>query len=190
LRDKEAQEAELAAQVAIERFSSPEADPPATNSSETGVESVTVSLDSDVEVGSTGNINTIPVLPTESAAYHQVAGRTQLEELIEALPFCETVKDFTCVIEGYSVELVSDAIAMQDTQPRRRQLSQWLESLTAPASLPELRIGSLLERMSGLARGKVAVILQVFGDWLETSLGTVAWSEIESGSWRLKANSE
>jgi len=136
LRDKEANEAELAAQVAIERFSSPEPDPPATISSETGVESVPLSLDSDVEVGSTGNINTIPLLPTESAAYQDAANGKELEELVEALPFCDTVKDFAIVIEGYSVEVVSDAIALQDTQPRRRQLSQWHEELQEQ-SLPE-----------------------------------------------------
>ena len=144
-------------------------DPPATNSSETGVVSTSLSLDSDVEVGSTGNINTIPVLPTQSAAYQNKVSMSPLEQLVEALPYCETVEDFTCVVEDYSVEMVEEAIVFQDTQPRRRLLTLWLEQLEEKASLPELKIGSLLARMSGLTQGTVAVILQLIGKVLETS---------------------
>jgi hypothetical protein len=168
LRDIEEQKAKLAASFALQRGGSPVADPPATNSSETGVVSTSLSLDSDVEVGSTGNINTIPVLPTQSAAYQNTVSMSPLEQLVEALPYCETVEDFTRVVEDYSLEMVEEAIVFQDTQPRRRLLSQWLEQLEEKATLPELKIGSLLERMSGLAQGTVAVILQVIGDGLET----------------------
>ena len=127
------------------------------------------SLDSDVEVGSTGNINTIPVLPTPSAAYQNKVSMSPLEQLVEALPYCETVEDFTCVVEDYSLSMVEEAIVFQDTQPRRRLLTQWLEQLEEKATLPELKIGSLLERMSGLALAQVAVILQLIGKVLETS---------------------
>jgi hypothetical protein len=58
-----------------------------------------------------GNINTIPVVPTESAAYQDAANSTELEQLVEALPFCETADDLACVIEDYAIEVVEDAIA-------------------------------------------------------------------------------
>jgi len=144
-------------------------DLPNTNSSETGVVSTSLSLDSDVEVGSTGNINTIPVLPTQSAAYQNTVSMSPLEQLVEALPYCETVEDFTCVVEDYSLSMVEEAIVFQETQPRRQLLTLWLEQLEEKATLPELKIGSLLERMSGLAQGTVAVILQLIGKVLETS---------------------
>jgi hypothetical protein len=44
-----------------------------------------------------------------------------------------------------------------------------LEQLEEKASLPELKIGSLLARMSGFAQGTLAVILQLIGKVLETS---------------------
>jgi len=111
LRDIEEQKAKLAAQVALQRRASPQADPPATNSSETGVVSTSLSSDRDVEVGSTGNINTIPVLPTQSAAYQNKVSMSPLEQLVEALPYCETVEDFASVIEGFRAEVVEEAIA-------------------------------------------------------------------------------
>jgi hypothetical protein len=169
LRDIEEQKAKLAASFALQRGGSPVADPPATNSSETGVVSTSLSLDSDVEVGSTGNINTIPVLPTPSAAYPNKVSMSPLEQLVEALPYCETAEDFTCVVEDYSLSMVEEAIVFQETQPRRRLLTLWLEQLEEKATLPELKIGSLLARMSGLAQGTVAVILQLIGKVLETS---------------------
>jgi hypothetical protein len=73
-----------------------------------------------------GNINTIPVVPTESAAYQDAANSTELEQLVEALPFCETADDLALVMEDYAIEVVEDAIAMQDTQPRRLLLTKWL----------------------------------------------------------------
>jgi len=99
-----------------------------------GVESVFVSLDSDVEVGSTGNIYRSPVLPTESAAYQSAAYQdervgSELEQLVEALPFAESIEDFASIIGDSPLEAVEDAIALQDTQPRRIQLQGWLDAL-------------------------------------------------------------
>jgi hypothetical protein len=90
LRDSAALEAKSATQKALNSLSPPAADPPVTESKELGVELFGKSLDSDVEVGTTGNINTIPVVPTESGAYQDAAHGTELEQLVEALPFCET----------------------------------------------------------------------------------------------------
>jgi hypothetical protein len=190
LRDATALEAKLATQKALNSLRTPKADPPVTESLELGVYPLSPSLDSDVEVGTTGNINTIPVLPTESAAYQDGAIGTELEQLVEALPFCETVEDLVNVIEGCAIEVVEDAIAMQDTQPRRQQLTKWLEEVTTEPKqiepiLPRFKVGDTLERLRGYSKGKVAEVLQVFQDWLETSLGAVTLDEIKSGSWRI-----
>jgi hypothetical protein len=138
LRDSAALEAKSAAQKALNSLRTPKADSPAAESLELGVQGlcssvtggVSQSLDSDVEVGTTGNINTIPVVPTESGAYQDAAHGTELEQLVEALPFCETADDLASVIEGCAIEVVEDAIAMQDTQPRRQRLTKWLEEAT------------------------------------------------------------
>jgi len=71
--------------------------------------------------------------------------------LVERLGFALNFKAFCRVISGWATEVVEEAIVFQDTQPRRRLLSQWLEQLEEKATLPELKIGSLLERMSGFA---------------------------------------
>jgi hypothetical protein len=55
--------------------------------------------------------------------------KSELEELIEALPFAQSPEDFVSVIEGSPLESVEDAIALQDTQPRRIQLQGWLDAL-------------------------------------------------------------
>jgi hypothetical protein len=156
------------------------------------------------------------------------------------------------VIEGCAIEVVEDAIAMQDTQPRRQRLTEWLEEAKEPilgrdavtkswgdtetfqkeietptemeplkrsgefklldvqspdapvgthhaprqsvtASerhlvehvVPRFKVGDALERLSGGSIGKVAQVLQVFQDWLNTSLGAVTLDEIKSGSWRI-----
>jgi hypothetical protein len=190
LRDSTALEAKLATQKALKSIRTPSADSPAAESLELGVELLKPSLDSDVEVGTTGNINTIPVVPTESGAYQDAAIGKELEQLVEALPFCETVEDLVNVIEGCAIEVVEDAIAMQDTQPRRIRLTEWLAFVKTEQSpiqpiLPSFKVGDALERLNGIYKGKVAQVLQVFQDWLETSLGTVTLDEIKSGSWQI-----
>jgi hypothetical protein len=190
LRDSAALEAKSATQKALNSLRTTAAAPPATESNELGVELVYQSLDSDIEVGTTGNITTIPVVPTESAAYQDAANVTELEQLVEALPFCETVEDLVNVIEGCAREVVEDAIAMQDTQPRRQRLTKWLEEAkTEPKPIepvvPRFKVGDTLERLRGYSKGKVAEVLQVFQDWLNTSLGAVTLDEIKSGSWQL-----
>jgi hypothetical protein len=79
------------------------------------------------------------VLPTESAAYQTAAYQdegvgSELEQLVEALPFCESAEDLAAVIEGSPLETVEDAIAFQPDQPRRRQLTEWLKVLDHPVS--------------------------------------------------------
>jgi hypothetical protein len=57
---------------------------------------------------------------------------SEVQELLQALPFAETVEDFTLIVEDSPLEAVEEAIALQDDQPRRQQLSQWLAALSKP----------------------------------------------------------
>jgi len=57
---------------------------------------------------------------------------SELEQLIEALPFADSVEDFASIVEGCSRETVENAIAFSGDQPRRQQLQSWLEALNEP----------------------------------------------------------
>jgi hypothetical protein len=54
--------------------------------------------------------------------------RSLVARLTESLEYCRTPKDLFLVLEGLDAtsEQVEDAIALQDTQPRRQQLQNWL----------------------------------------------------------------
>jgi hypothetical protein len=66
--------------------------------------------------------------------YGQPEGvRSELEQLVEALPFAESIEDFASIVEDSPLEVVEEAIALQPDQPRRRQLREWLEGLNLPA---------------------------------------------------------
>jgi hypothetical protein len=52
-----------------------------------------------------------------------------VEELVEAFEFCQTPADFAAVVEWYSDEVVKNAIALADSQPRRLELARWYQQL-------------------------------------------------------------
>jgi hypothetical protein len=60
--------------------------------------------------------------------------KSELEQLVEALPFAETVEDFSLIVEGSSLEAVEEAIALSGSQPRRQQLTAWYEAIQQLAS--------------------------------------------------------
>ncbi len=47
------------------------------------------------------------------------------EQLAIALSSCQNLEQLCALVDGYSQETVEDAIASQDTQPQRQQLTQW-----------------------------------------------------------------
>ena len=55
--------------------------------------------------------------------------QSEVDELAIALAHCEEFRQFVLVTEDYSVQVIESAIALQDSQPRRQQLSEWLELL-------------------------------------------------------------
>jgi hypothetical protein len=59
----------------------------------------------------------------------------EVKELIEALPFAESLEDFASIVEDSPLEAVEEAISLQPDQPRRRQLSQWLAALSKRESV-------------------------------------------------------
>jgi hypothetical protein len=78
-------------------------------------------------VNTSGNSNYISFADYQSADYQVRSLGSQLEQLIDALPFAESLQDFVGIIEDSSLEAVAEAIAFQPTQPRRKQLDAWLE---------------------------------------------------------------
>jgi hypothetical protein len=64
--------------------------------------------------------------------------KTELEQLIEALPFAESVEDFASIIEDSPLEAVEDAIASTPSQPRKKQLEGSLEALTKGSEQPSM----------------------------------------------------
>lgn len=113
---------------------------------------------------------------SEAAA---VAEKSELEQLIEALSFASSPEDFASIIEGSPLEVVEDAIVMQDTQPRRQQLRYWLEAIQKPIERSlGLKVGDCLKLLRGVLEGRIARVVEVF-DWgVETSLGAFAFSEM------------
>jgi hypothetical protein len=127
------------------------------------------------------------VIRTES----QVVGAN----LVDLLATVATYEAFTQAIQGLPSEAVQDAIASQDTQPKRQQLAQWY---AAAAEVPaaevvepkpiQIKVGDRLRLAKDLltvTSGKVVRVLEVFGDWFETSWGAVSFTEVESGTWEL-----
>jgi hypothetical protein len=64
---------------------------------------------------------------TEGGDY-QVTELNPVEELTQALSYCELPTEFAAVVEDYPSEVVEAAIALQDTQPRRSELAAWFQS--------------------------------------------------------------
>jgi hypothetical protein len=115
--------------------------------------------------------------------------KSELEELIEALPFAESPEDFASIIEDSDLKTVEDAIALSGDQPRRQQLTQWLlETQSVEPDSIQIRVGDRLRLAKDLfktTRGKLVEVLEWFGDWGETTYGSVTLTEIESGTWQL-----
>jgi hypothetical protein len=92
------------------------------------------------ESRSTQGLNPVHTCPNNSinsqGDYGQAEGvGSELEQLLEALPFVETADDFALVVEGSPRQAIEDAIALQPDQPRRRQLREWLEATLVPSDV-------------------------------------------------------
>jgi hypothetical protein len=84
---------------------------------------------------------------------------------MEALPFTETAEDFAQVVEDSPLEAVLDAIALQPNQPRRQQLTEWLQTLSQPAATPPKPL---------YAVGQVVKVkLPSWANWLEGKISRI-----------------
>jgi hypothetical protein len=67
-----------------------------------------------------------------------------VERLFESFQRCDSPEVFAAVVEDFQAtsEQIEDAIASQDTQPKRQQLSQWY---AAAAQLPAAEVPAVIE---------------------------------------------
>jgi hypothetical protein len=85
----------------------------------------------------------------------------EVKDLIEALPFAESLEDFASIIEGCSEEVIADAIALQDSQPVRQRLMLLYEAAATPPQ-PLYAVGQV-----------VKVKLSSWADWLEGKISRI-----------------
>jgi hypothetical protein len=90
-----------------------------------------------------------------------------VQELSEVLSRCESPDDFIDVAEGCSVEVIEAAIAITDTQTKRKQLDQWSEELAAAGDLDmsqdfaeQRSLTELLSKAIGQGKSAVRKMLQ------------------------------
>lgn len=100
---------------------------------------------------------------------------TPLEAAIQVLTSCESVEGLRAIVLSYGLEVTDDAIAMQDTQPRRSQLRKLLEAVSAGGeikgtvpSLPEpepcqMSVGDSVRVRSRLLGDRVSLALGLKG---------------------------
>jgi hypothetical protein len=86
----------------------------------------------DVPVNTSGNNIYTPEVFTKSAVYLDSA-----EVLACQLAAVSTYEEFVEVIQGVSSEAIEDAIAVQDNQPKRLQLSDWFQGKTVAVEAVE-----------------------------------------------------
>jgi hypothetical protein len=80
--------------------------------------------------------------------------------------------------EDFIYHIRYDAFLYQEPQ-RRIQLQRWLEATQKPVE-PSigLKVGDCLKRLQGVFKGRIARVIEIL-DWgIETSLGTVAFTEM------------
>ncbi|HEY9673819.1 MAG TPA: plasmid replication protein, CyRepA1 family [Waterburya sp.] len=87
-------------------------------------------------VSTTGNNNIYVSAAYQDAAYQdETVGEVSLVEQIgQALPWCDRVETLAECVQDYGREAVELAIALQDDQPRRQQLTGWLQQLAQSES--------------------------------------------------------
>jgi hypothetical protein len=142
-------------------------------------------------------LNPVHTCPNNSINSQEDCGQaegvgSELEQLVEALPFAETAEDFASIVEGSPLEAVEEAIALQDTQPRRQQLQNWfnqqrvvdtikaygqllaealdygvdaIKAILQPWTTEERR-GAILE-FRQLAPGKMEQLAAIVPDWVQ-----------------------
>lgn len=145
-------------------------------------------------VSSTGNNIYTEVAAYQSAGYQSAAYQgevpteelTATEQIADVLQYCDSASNLALIIEGFEAtrEQIEDAIALQDTQPRRRQLEDCYRQLS-PAEGCRVRVKERLlgDRLS-LMRGVEGIVkaISTFGRITVEHLGRIEYfnqSEVE-----------
>jgi hypothetical protein len=139
-------------------------------------------------VSTTGNIYIYNCAAYQNAAYQgkhaayqepeRVSGISEalptsvdtVAHLVEALSLCTSPREMAVLVETYPSEIIEDAIALQDDQPRRQQLRQWLEQLSqsSESSGGELAQITLVNLQPGCS---VQIKDRLIGDRISLSKG-------------------
>ena len=105
---------------------------------------------------------------------------SELEQLVDVLPFVDDAETFAVVIEGSSVDVVEDAIAMTDSQPRRNQLLKWLEASLSASNKVKIE-STWTERIKGYGQLLVECFecgVEVIRELLEPWTAEERWAAI------------
>jgi hypothetical protein len=108
------------------------------------------SLDSYAEVGTMGNSNIDPDLPTEDSGYQSAAYQSEGYSLINALATVNTISELSALIDRSPVKEVEDAIAVQDSQPRRQHLQALLRECLRVKELGNLLVKSFSQGVEAI----------------------------------------
>lgn len=113
---------------------------------------------------------------------------SSIEELREAFSYCESSDDFAAVVEGFEPDVVDEAIASSDSQPKRQQLRMWFEQIKSAHSPvePKIAIGTRLKFLSSIGQGFISKVRSIFEDCFELESGDYGtFSEVERGYWAI-----
>lgn len=105
-----------------------------------------------------------------------------IEELVETLPYCDTIQTFAAVVGGYSYEAVEAAIALQDTQHRRQELElMWevvadvrlLQSVTdwSQVTIPQERLDEAWKLLDATEQNRLHALCQTAQQPVERQWG-------------------
>jgi len=94
---------------------------------------------------------------------------SRTERLLESLSRVESFGQFWEVIRGYEDEIVSDAIALQDTQWRRQVLTAWFEGDTTATLLDRLRESDFIQDFASYLQSCCQEVLVLWRQIIESN---------------------
>lgn len=101
-----------------------------------------------------------------------------VDEVVQLLPRVEAKEEYETIACSYERKIVE--IAWQQISEEDRQK---IVNLCEPKSfLSQIEIGSILKSVSDSVQ-RVAQVLKIFDNCIETSIGRITFAEIESGQW-------
>jgi len=100
---------------------------------------------------------------------------SEVEQLVQAFEFCDSIECFKAVIEGESVDVIRDAIALLPTQPLRKRFWDFYEQVCGAA---EYLYGSITERVANASLSQSESLKDV-----ECERPSLGWYKLGSQVW-------